>query len=624
MIRIDKKNGKGYLRAGKMLLQLGQHDKAVKVYSLALKNVNPEDKLFSAIQELYTTARLRADKQITTLPVSHQDQQSRQDQHQRSRTTTTTVTDPLQILPTELIDRVLALLSFRQMASLQLVCRHWRKVVRESPRLWAELDFRQCNRTCVTKSMIRTCLQLAGANNRKRGPRAVYLSNVIARDVQACVDMVCRPGAGLQILQAVEPGMRLPLPVNHNQQPAGWFMNLRVLSVGMTDIARMLAVVARARFPQLHTLNVVHSGAAKSRPGTVRLDEPVDDVDDDTAAKPVLDCMRVLNIDAGMDMVTIPQADMTALLARMPYLTTLSLNGVCHHDGSNNVEDQQQQGSRLDLSALVGRLAVFRLARSSLRLMPILPDTIEQLSLLESTPMPRIVREADQIMTTTVSTTTMRYYEDEVLGESGMPVREQEYANVRGLELKMHARLNASDLFAIISRCDGTRLTSLVLDACAGLDLRRGRGHHETQENRVLAWQQVMPCLRKLVLRNNLTVNDEVVSDLCAGLSELEYVDLSATDVSIAGILRMLAGEIGDHDGHGGTRWIRMTELTDRVQKMAVDRVGGSGIRIKTLVLNNCGRVSIESATWLRGLGIIVEHDLSDMYLTPVVKRRRL
>nr|POE63340.1 f-box/tpr repeat protein pof3 [Quercus suber] len=105
-IQLQKEDPTGYLRAGKVLVEMGKNSVALEIYSHA-----------NAPQRLRTVHKSLMDELCPPKSV-----------------------DPLSVLPRELIEYIFEYLSFKQRMNACLVSKPWTSFIRSSPHLWQHLD----------------------------------------------------------------------------------------------------------------------------------------------------------------------------------------------------------------------------------------------------------------------------------------------------------------------------------------------------------------------------------------------------------------------------------------------------------------------------------------------------
>lgn len=117
MIKLDKRDVRGYLRTGRILQKFQDPNKrelALKVYAKGLRNV----------------------------PVSHEHYKALQATHDSLTRglASAKAADPFVTLPVELVEMIFSYLAFHQMVRCIGVCRTWKRFVTDRPSLWHHID----------------------------------------------------------------------------------------------------------------------------------------------------------------------------------------------------------------------------------------------------------------------------------------------------------------------------------------------------------------------------------------------------------------------------------------------------------------------------------------------------
>ncbi|KAK9356796.1 hypothetical protein V1523DRAFT_99687 [Lipomyces doorenjongii] len=569
MVKKYRKNAKGYLRAGKIYQLMGDDVKARQFYEVGLRNVDKNDKLQSVMKQMHQTVSWRLSKREKAR--SGETLSDPNDSELRNQQ----AFDLMQ-LPVEIIEIIFRYVPFNQLVRLQNVSKSWRMFMLNNPMMWSVLDFRKCNRRSIRCSTLRKCLHRAQGSVSE-----LYLYNIWPRDADIIGNEIVPYllTAGLQVLH-VDFNINIFLSSNrgHAMSDTQWraFRNLTVLKLGgceALESKELVELICQSTFPSLRVLHFY--GSALTRPKSFPSLSKWD-----TNFKP--SNLRSLIIEnSGAGMITDTE-DLVAFLTLHPHLISLSLS---HFVVSNSSSTNRF----IDLATIAPHLVELSLIHSLFTAAPTVPPSCQKFAIPDSCLKPR---------TTTRQNNGVEVYSD----DSFCVANPAEYKNLRHLDISSNTILTDQDFLGVLSRCDGTLLQRLDMNACPKITT-----------GRVSQIAEICPALRVLLIGQNSWLTDAALAAL-HGLRELEYLDISSTDVTFTGLLLYFAGS--DIDANG--KRIPLTTLAARIQGR-VNRYRTSGdiglrLPLKTLVMNSCTGVSLQSSNWIRSLGIHVEHDLSSMY----------
>lgn len=129
MIKNDKHDVRGYLRAGQILRKMGTEklETAHEIYNLGLKNVSASDPNIKLLQQLRDKLT-----RVLSPPKS---------------------LDPFSVFPVEVAEMVLSYLDFHHLVRCATISKQWNSFLKSRMSLWQDLDFSQARRGVPYKTI---------------------------------------------------------------------------------------------------------------------------------------------------------------------------------------------------------------------------------------------------------------------------------------------------------------------------------------------------------------------------------------------------------------------------------------------------------------------------------------
>lgn len=225
MIRLDKTDHRGYLRCAHIEQSNNKHEEALRVCEYGLKSVAPNSKGYQHLEKY----RLRAAEQLKKNVI-----------YDKS-------TDPMLVLPNELLEIVLSSLNYQQHIAIMRVCKTWRNRIRSSDLITTTLDTRNAS-TMLSYEQIRAAFARLGHE-----PKIVAIRNLGESAARLASSELSRwiRWERIETLILDEPKIHT-LHIRWNKMPR--LQNLRIgyCSDTRQDILQVLGVCTNLQSASLH------------------------------------------------------------------------------------------------------------------------------------------------------------------------------------------------------------------------------------------------------------------------------------------------------------------------------------------------------------------------------------
>lgn len=150
MIRLDRADHRGYLKCAQIEKASGNLKEAIRICQYGLNSINQNDKVRQSL-EMYLLRLREAQKNQIIFEKS---------------------TDPMQVLPSELLELLLLFFNYREVVAIMRVCRAWRNRLRMADVITQSIDSESTRKT-LKHEHIKTAFNRLGKN-----PRKLYLSRL--------------------------------------------------------------------------------------------------------------------------------------------------------------------------------------------------------------------------------------------------------------------------------------------------------------------------------------------------------------------------------------------------------------------------------------------------------------
>ncbi|KAK4940910.1 hypothetical protein LTR10_019064 [Elasticomyces elasticus] len=279
MIRLDRKDGRGYIRCGHIERARGDLSAASNFYRHGLKQVPTSSHYIHSITKEMSAVQ----EQI------------------RIETMTSKPVNPMEVLPLEVVQHILSFISYKQHVLLLRVCRAWNRLLRSLRPLIDTLAFPGASKD-ITPQMLLAALR------RLEVPTAVSATRL---NDAACSILVNRlqNSPDFQSLSILEVQSKWISPISlplhkYNLKSVAFGSSTEMILENLFEIFSKCPGLETARFDTVIAFSI-------GRPRTVA---------DGCLESKIL---KHLHIDAGRENI-----DMTRLFTRLPALRSLSFSGI--------------------------------------------------------------------------------------------------------------------------------------------------------------------------------------------------------------------------------------------------------------------------------------------------------
>ncbi|KAG9307327.1 hypothetical protein G9A89_017155 [Geosiphon pyriformis] len=201
MLALNEKCAKGYIRAGRALKKLNQHQKAQKIYNTGKEKVYKDDPLYQILENSCEVKKVAVENMRVV----------------KSEIFASRNRDFLNLLPTEIVHEIVGRLPLKSLCMTASVSKAWRKFINSSPILWRNLDFNSNQRAHkITDQTIRVYA--------KRGGR--HVRSFICMDATSITD------TGLKYLAEVRCNRIQQLEITLNNKISGSRFTIFIKTVG--------------------------------------------------------------------------------------------------------------------------------------------------------------------------------------------------------------------------------------------------------------------------------------------------------------------------------------------------------------------------------------------------------
>ncbi|KAK9350084.1 hypothetical protein V1523DRAFT_420864 [Lipomyces doorenjongii] len=519
--------------------------------------------------------------------------------------------DPVNMLPSDVVQNIFMRLTFPERVRLKQVCRSWETYIQNTPDLWKVWDFRDCKRPVLYRDILNIS-ELA-----QNICYEAYLKNILIPDLDNALELV------FTVLETT-PGILYKLEINFcttvfdeyhyfSQSRIEGLRKLRSLKLPLDDSTQFVSLFASGNFPVLEEVFLFGDSPRHVETHALCFDIPAPG-DPEFKTFPAMKWLRIgsqrstssiqdhrndfiFGVDLDKPTVSLDPGSLNKLVAMMPNLESFIYVRVKSRCIGKDEEIFQ---TRINLRGNENLREII-LTQSILINFPILPLNCKIVIIDSCDALPRVTEEEED-------TGLIRYLAP-LPHEDPYAFDAEEYKSIEKFDASCAERMTDYDSLYLFGIFDPETLTDFsirywvrkfTMNVRFGDDIIEAPRPWRIDEPGLTPAHYITRMLPRLKFFDvSCTATKDETLRVFRDLRDLEYINVAGCLVTFRGVWFLLTGEWNDvysKEAFQPPTWGRQRWKS----------------RLKTIIVMKCPKISEAAITWLENHGISTGRDIKD------------
>ncbi|KAK9485280.1 hypothetical protein V1527DRAFT_452252 [Lipomyces starkeyi] len=519
--------------------------------------------------------------------------------------------DPVNMLPSDVVQNIFMRLSFPERVRLKQVCRSWATYIQNTPDLWKIWDFRDCKRPVLYGDILKI------SDMAQNTCYEAYLKNILISDFDNALELV------FTVIETT-PGILYKLEINFcttvfdeyhyfSRSRIEGLRKLRSLKLPLDDSTQFVSLFASGNFLVLEDVFLFGDSPRHVETHALFFDIPGPG-DPEFKTFPAMKWLRIgsqrstssiqdhrndfiFGVDLDKPTVSLDPGSLNSLVAMMPNLESFIYVRVKSRCIGKDEEIFQ---TRINLRGNE-KLREVILTQSILINFPILPLNCKIVIVDSCDALPRVTEEEED-------TGLMRYLAP-LPHEDPYAFDAEEYKSIEKFDASCAERMTDYDSLYLFGIFDPEKLTDFSIRYWVRkftMNVRFGDDITEAPRPWRIAEQGLTPAhyITRMLPRLKIfdvscTATKDATLRVFRDLRDLEYINIAGCLVTFRGVWFLLTGEW--NEAYSNEAFQTPTRGRQHWES-----------RLKTIILMKCPNISEAAIAWLENQGISTGRDIKD------------